>query len=267
MSFLTERYFQILESHRLYTALTRREALATFTEYHVVCAWSYNALLRSLQRDIFTQSLPINSDAHKEAIRILSEVAIEEQANESDDGQFISHLELYLDAMEDLGANTAPIIGFFDILAGGVGAAKAVEYADFCPEVAAYARTTVRLLERQFHERAAGLFYEGEYFIPDRFLHQLNRLTPAVPVDRLLEYFDGHIEGLKRPGYSAAGRLVEIFTADDEILSEEAEQVGEQVMRQRVHLWNTVYDLVASQPEEMSPVPPINRSHLALVPY
>jgi hypothetical protein len=222
----------------LYQNLSEKQALGIFVESHVVCAWSYNALLRSLQKDVFTLSLPLNSDAHKEAIRILSELALEAEACTYEDGRIGSQLELYLEAMHDLGANTAQILGFFDIMGGGIGGEKAVEYADFLPDVAMYAQETMRLLNKPLHLRAAALFHEGEYFTPDRFLCQLYRLRTILPVERLLRYFENHIESIKHPGYSAADRLLEIFTGNDVELVEEADKEGEQIMRRKIDLWD-----------------------------
>ncbi len=82
------------------------------------------------------------------------------------------------------------------------------------------------------------LFYEGEPYIPDAFLQRLGQLSPRLQVHRLLDYFERHIEGLKRPGFSATGRLVEIFCADDEILNLEAEKAAEEAMKARIELWS-----------------------------
>lgn len=42
MSFITERYFQILENHKLYERVNDEQSLRLFMEHHVICVWSYN---------------------------------------------------------------------------------------------------------------------------------------------------------------------------------------------------------------------------------
>ena len=55
-----------------------------------------------------------------------------------------------------------------------------------------------------------------------------------------MDYFENHIEGIKQAGFSCAGRLVEL-TCDNNIQSNfEAEKTAEQILRMRVHLWDTL---------------------------
>src|SRR5690606_10947945 len=154
------------------------------------CVWSYNALLRSLQKDLIALSMPINSDPHKEAIRLISEIILDEEVDDLGDGRFLSHLELYIEAMQDLDCDVAPILGFFDLLETRLDIDKAIEYSEFPEEAKIYARQTTELLTRPLHCRAAALFYEGESYIPDFFLYQVDELAPHAAVDRLLDYLE-----------------------------------------------------------------------------
>lgn len=240
MSFLTERLFQILDQHRVYNLVQNAATLRFFMERHVICVWAYHALLRSLQKELIAHSLPLNSDDYKEALRLLAEIILDEEVEDLGDGKFVSHLELYLDAMQEARCDIAPILGFFDMLEHRVPLERALEEARFPAETMAYARYISSLLDSPIHMRAAALFYEGEPFIPDRFLHHLFRLGDSIPVDRLLDYFERHIEGLKKPGFSAAGRLVELFCRADPTLNREAEIVAEKLMGQRIDLWNNI---------------------------
>ena len=95
---------------------------------------------------------------------------------------------------------------------------------------------------RPLHERAAVLFYEGEPYLPDDFLYQLQGMGESS--QRLLEYFERHIEGIKQPGFSASGRLVELFCGDDETLNQEAERAAELIMKKRIELFNSIYETV-----------------------
>lgn len=270
MSFLTERLFQVLESHPLYQLLTNANALGYFLERHVICAWSYGQILHSLQKDMVAAAFPLRSDGHKEALHLISELVMQEEVCASPAGRYFSNFELYLEAMQDLKCDVTPMLCFLDFLEHGVPAATAIEQSQFAPEIVTYARHTLHLLSKPVHARAAALFYEGEPFIPDRFLYQLHFMLPNFPVAKILEYFEGHIEGLKRPDFSAARRLVEVFCQNDFRLNREAEQAAETALAQRLDLWNTlVLGITSGEAESCSyPAPELlvhHRGHLRLV--
>ena len=248
MSFITERYFQILESHKLYERIYNEQALRLFVEHHVICVWAYNFLLRQIHQEVVALVHPLNSQAQKEAIRLVSKIILEEEVEEQHDGSLLSHLEIYLEAMQDLGADISPVVCFFDMQEAGYTWQEALKHANFSAPVALYARKISRLAQQPIHERAAALFYEGEPYIPDSFLEQLGQMGTKAKVNRLLDYFERHIEGLKRPGFSASGRLVEIFCGDNELLNEDAEKAAEQAMKNRIELWDHLLELVMQLP-------------------
>ncbi len=263
MSFITERYFQILENHKLYERVADEASLRLFIEHHVICVWSYNFLLRDIHQELVTMIHPLNSQSQKEAIRLVSEMILEEEVEEQNDGTLVSHLEIYLEAMQDLGANISPIVSFFDLQDSGQTWQTALKHAHFPTAVSRYARKMSRIAEGPLHERAAALFYEGEPFIPDAFLMRLGLLGNAVKIGRLLDYFERHIEGLKRPGFSASGRLVEILCGDDEQMALEAEKAAEEAMKNRVDLWNQISDKLETLPQPIKPAP--KTSNLRLI--
>lgn len=249
MSFVIERYFQILENHQIYSQINSIQNLAFFAERHVVCVWSYNALLRSLQRDLIAQSMPLNSEPHKIAVRLITELILSEEVSDLGDGSFQSHLELYLEAMRDVNCDISQMFTFFDLLAQEKDMEEILEQSNFAPEVEKYARVTMALLEMPIHRRAAALFYEGEPFIPDRFLINLWGLKHNPAVEKFVHYFERHIEGIKCDGYSQTGRLVEVLCSFDENLRRETDKIAEITMKNRIELWGSILDGIEGLPQ------------------
>ena len=259
MSFMTERYFQILENHKLYKKIQDETALRTFVEHHILCVWGYGFLLRNLYQDLVGRIAPLASQPQKEAQKLIAGIMIDEEFEEQADGSLSSHLELYLEAMQSLGADMSPTISLFDMFEHGQPWKIGLQQSHFPSLAARYARCILSFAERPLHERAAILFYEGEPFIPDNFLVHLSSLGPKT--DSLVEYFERHIEGLKKPGFSASGRLVELFCGDDAQLNDEAEKAAELIMNLRIELWNEIYDRI--EDKEAAVVAP--KTHLSLV--
>jgi hypothetical protein len=262
MSFITERCFQILENHKLYESIVDEQSLRLFMEHHVICVWSYSYLLREIHQEMVASIHPLNSQSQKEAIRLVSEMILEEEVEEQQDGTLVSHLEIYLEAMQDLGANISPIVSFFDLQDSGQNWQTALKHARFPSAAGRYARRMDRIAQGPLHERAAALFYEGEPFIPDAFLLRLGQLGGGIKIGRLLDYFERHIEGLKRPGFSATGRLVEILCGEDEQMGIEAERAAEEAMKNRVELWNHLAEKLAALPQAIKTQKPVSSLRL-----
>lgn len=262
MSFMTERYFQILENHKLYKGIQDDNALKTFVEHHILCVWGYNFLMRNLYKDLVSRIEPLATQPQKEAQRLIAEMMVEEEFAEQEDGSSASHLELYIEAMQMIGADTAPTITLFDMYENGQEWKIGLQQSNFPSLAARYARCILSFAERPLHERAALLFYEGEPFIPDSFLHAISGMSPGA--DALVEYFERHIEGLKKPGFSASGRLVELFCGDDEALNDEAEKAAELIMNLRIELFNEISDRIEADQGVRKDSPERN-NHLRLV--
>jgi len=252
MSFMTERLFQLLESHKVYDKIHDSKTLSAFMEYHIICVWAYDALLKSLQKDLLGHATPLLSDEQKEAIHLICEIALEEQVEALPDGGFQSHMELYLDNMVDENCDTAPTLEFFRNLEHSVPIPRALRRSGFDKPVVDYGLAIMKILESEPHKKAAALFYEGEPFIPDTFLIRLNELSENPTAEGLIDYFERHIEGLKRPGYSSAGRLVEIFCDTNTTNHEECEAIAQQLMRHRLELWDRLDDKI----EQLKPQKP-----------
>ena len=242
MSFMTERYFQILENHKLYKMIKDEEALRIFAEHHILCVWGYGFLMRNIYQDLVKRIEPLATQTQKEAQRLIAQMMIEEEFSEQEDGSSASHLEVYIEAMQLMGADTGPTISLFDIYENGQGWKIGLQQSNFPSLAARYARCILSFAERPLHERAALLFYEGEPFISDTFLHNISGLSQGS--DALVEYFEAHIEGLKKPGFSASGRLVELFCGDNVQLNDEAEKAAELIMNLRIELFNEIADRI-----------------------
>ena len=242
MSFMTERYFQILENHKLYKMIKDEAALKVFAEHHILCVWGYGFLMRNIYQDLVKRIEPLATQSQKEAQRLIAQMMIEEEFLKQDDGSSASHLEVYIEAMQLMGADTGPTISLFDIYENGQGWKIGLQQSNFPSLAARYARCILSFAERPLHERAALLFYEGEPFVPDTFLQSISGLGQGA--DALVEYFEGHIEGLKKPGFSASGRLVELFCGDNVQLNDEAEKAAELIMNLRIELFNEIADRI-----------------------
>src|SRR5262249_25275144 len=77
--------------------------LALFSEIHVFCVWDFMALLKALQRKLtHTQILWLPPRNHL-GCHLVNTLLAEEESDHTADGRYLSHFELYLEAMEQCG--------------------------------------------------------------------------------------------------------------------------------------------------------------------
>ena len=74
------------------------------------CVWDFQSLLKSLQRSLTSVNIPWLPTADPNAqARLINEIVLDEESNEMPDGGYLSHFELYINAMNECGADVGPI--------------------------------------------------------------------------------------------------------------------------------------------------------------
>ena len=212
------------------------------------------AYWKSLYQDLINHHHLLSNDSVKEAVFLIGEMFLDEQVEAQEDGSYMSHLDLYLELMRDMKCNMGPTMAFFDLIERDIPIRKALRMSGFAKEVIEYAAVMASVLKGKIHEKAAALFYEGEPYIPDRFLVQLDNLAQKLPVERLLDYLERHIEGIKRPGFSASGRVVEILCQDNPDLHAESERLAQIYMHARIKLWDKIQEEITHSNQKAHPM-------------
>ena len=153
---------QAVVRHALYSrvgAVAGLELLRCFMEHHVWAVWDYFQLLKRLQAELSCTRLPWVPTAlpsqDPQLRRFINEIVLEEESDLAEDGaSHASHLELYLRAMQQAGADTGPITTFLAAVsragagAGQVTAASVAAVAAACGAPAAavqHLQATLRL--------------------------------------------------------------------------------------------------------------------------
>jgi hypothetical protein len=93
--------------------------LRRFMEHHIYSVWDFMSLLKYLQRHMADSQvpwMPTGDAAVTEAQRFINEIVLGEETDEGLPARgkptFVSHFDLYLGAMEEVGADTRPIKAF-----------------------------------------------------------------------------------------------------------------------------------------------------------
>src|SRR5271154_1749802 len=110
---------QLLE-HPVYAEVDSVQDLRRFMEDHVFAVWDFMSLLKRLQQDLTCTRVPWFPADNARAARLINDIVIGEETDVDLDGANVSHLDLYLRAMGDVGASTLQFDTFCSLVQAGI---------------------------------------------------------------------------------------------------------------------------------------------------
>lgn len=222
-----------LGSHSIYQHLTSLPAIRQFMEGHVFAVWDFMSLLKSLQRQVTCVEVPWRPSIYPaELVRLINEIVVAEESDRDQRGEVTSHFQMYLQAMEEVGANVGPIRFYLETFDEKYIPTEVAEFVSFNLQLAQSDR---------LHEIAAAFFYGREKLIPDLFTPMIKVLRKhGVEAPSLLYYLERHIE-LDGEDHGPMGkRFLEILCDNDPAKWQEALMVAKHSLQLRHKLWNSL---------------------------
>ena len=164
-----------LLTHPVYAQINDIEGLKKFTEFHVFAVWDFMSLLKSLQIGLTCVSLPWIPIGSANTRYLINEIVTGEESDVDELGNRISHFELYLQAMEQMGANTNVIKEMVTLLTSGQSIDKTIQDSNLSSKVKQFLNFTFDIAQNApLHVKAAVFTFGREDLIPDMFTQILN---------------------------------------------------------------------------------------------
>ena len=124
---------------------------------------------------------------------MVNDIVMGEESDEAIGGGFQSHLEMYLGAMKQAGADTSHFERFLQLLTDGVALEPALEKAEAPLGAAAFVKATFQVIAiDKPHAVAAAFTFGREDLIPDMFRKLVKDLAKESP--NRLELFNYYLE-------------------------------------------------------------------------
>jgi len=237
-------YKEQLLQHSLYNKIKTIEDLNCFLENHVFAVWDFMSLLKALQNKLTCTVTPWLPIGNPEIRYLINEIVVAEETDIDQEGNRKSHYELYLEAMEALGANTFPIKNFLDDVEATKNIFVSIKHSGLHPNVKEFLDFTFRVIEEgNSHQIAAAFTFGREDLIPEMFtaiLKKFEKNFPDKDLSKLIYYFERHIELDADEHGPMAMKMIEELCANDEKKWQEVEEISILALEKRISLWNGI---------------------------
>jgi hypothetical protein len=241
--------------HPLYHSLDDLAAVRTFMRHHVFAVWDFMSLLKSLQRSLTCVQVPWVPTDHPGSRRLINDIVLVEESDELGGG-FISHFELYLNAMLQAGADRAAIDGFIDLLRRDAPVRSALREAQAPAPAAEFSAATWELVEAApVHCQAAAFAFGREDLIPDMF-DQIVKINNATGnrLSGFVDYLERHIQVDSEEHTPMAMQMLADLCGDDSEKWRQCEQTVNATLAARIRLWDGIHAAVSANRTYERPV-------------
>jgi hypothetical protein len=244
---------EALLQHPLYKKVQTIEDLQHFLESHVYAVWDFMSLLKALQSKLTCTTTPWFPTINTETRYLINEIVLAEESDLTLNGRRQSHYEMYLEAMQDCGANTSDIEQFLANIRSLNNIFVAIKTSDLHPNIKAFLDFTFRVIEEgKAHEIAAAFTFGREDLIPSMFTAILKNFQanfPETDLRKLIYYFERHIElDADEHGPMAMQMITELCGSDDQKWKE-VEAVSILALEKRIGLWDAIEESISLKAE------------------
>jgi len=187
---------EALLHHSIYTEVHSLDRLREFMQNHVFAVWDFMSLVKRLQSEVTCQRLPWLPPTRIQVARFANEVVLGEESDMGPDGKPVSHFELYLRAMDEIGADTSVIRGFIQKLTQGERWEAALTGLGVAAGTTDFVNDTLRCaIHGSVVEVASQFLFGREDVIPEMFKRLLSLWGDGkAEVPHFAYYLERHIE-------------------------------------------------------------------------
>ncbi len=239
-----------LINHPLYAHVIEVEDFQIFMEQHVFAVWDFMSLLKSLQRGLTCTEIPWKPIGNPIIRRFINEIVLSEESDLNNKGEIASHYELYIDAMNEIGANTKLIDSFLDVLDSGFSTNEALDKTEINQETKDFVNFTFSTLnENSIHKIAAVFTFGREDLIPDMFIQILKEMQNKGQenISKLIYYLERHIEIDGDNHGPISLKMIEEMCGDNTQKWNEVAEIAKEALKKRISLWDGILESITKK--------------------
>ena len=243
-------YQEKLAAHPVYAALKNQDDLRVFMAHHVYSVWDFMSLVKYLQNVIAPTAIPWAPRHDPVVARFINEIVLEEESDQNAPGadgpEFLSHFELYCQAMTEVGVASAAPMRFVQT-ASSEGIAAALKLGIAPNPAAVFASKTFGFIDTDKPHVVAAAFALGrEHIIPvmfRTFLKEMKITREDAPAFHY--YLERHIHLDEDFHGPLSLRMLDTLIGDEPEKTREAEDAAINAISARIAFWDGVREAIA----------------------
>ena len=232
-----------LLNHSIYGKLNDIKSISKFMEIHVFAVWDFMSLAKALQKNLTCVETPWYPTKDKVSRRLINEIVLGEESDIDQQENPTSHYELYLEAMETIGANTEKIKKFVSNIIDCNNYKLAVSKSEIPNAAVDFMNFTFDIIDTKKTHIIASVFTFGrEDLIPDMFINIVKTLNEKneTKIGDLLYYLERHIEMDGDEHGPMALQMISELCKDDDEKWKEATAMSKKALEMRIKLWDYI---------------------------
>lgn len=236
---------QQIINHKVYSVINDVDDLCIFMQYHIFAVWDFMSILKTLQNNLTCTSVPWFPVGSAETRSLINEIVAGEESDVDADGNYKSHFELYLDAMQQCGADLSQIEKFLSEIRQRGDFSRAYEVSGTPQAARDFVDFTFEIIgSRKDYLQSAIFTFGREDLIPGMFISIIGDIDRKFPnsVSIFKYYLERHIEVDGDHHSHLALQMTANLCGDDEQRWKEAEEATLRSLQKRIDLWDGAYN-------------------------
>ena len=241
-----------LLNHELYQNINSIDNIQVFMETHVFAVWDFMSLLKALQNELTNTSVPWTPKGNPISRRLINEIVLGEESDFNELNEPMSHFEMYLDAMKQVGANTSDIEKFIKQITIEKNYRDAQKRVNISGKTKEFNDFTFRIIDTHRVHLIASVFTFGrEDLIPDMFVEIVKKLNRGSNknFNKLIYYLERHIELDSDKHGPMALKMIQELCGDDNQKWTESIEVSREALIKRIELWDSINASIVNKRE------------------
>ena len=188
---------QKIAAHPLFANKLEPKQICKFMESHIFAVWGFMSILKSLQKMITPNNLPWmpNKNTKNGLVNFVNEIILCEESDYIEGIGYISHFEIYIMAMKNMGAKTDQLDKLTSIIADKGYNKKYLDDVDASDEVKSFLKHDMDVSINGTLPEIVGAFTLGrEKVIPNMFSYILPAIKETSTSTHLITYLERHID-------------------------------------------------------------------------